>query len=147
MIDLGVLAQRCKWCNAPAPYNEGTRCQHGSPPRECRIHGSLTDLNLVARGRHAVIKCTHHGQGWVVLWATPIGDDREHGSYVVQFVMVGVGQERYKIEPQKGTCPHAVYDQLVREMRAGARPSVNRIPGIETRIAQPGKELPNDPSV
>lgn len=138
-----VLAQRCAWCDKTGPYNEGTRCAHGAPPVECRIHGLLTDLNLVARGRHAVIKCTHYGKGWVALWAEPIADDKEHGAYVVQFVVVGVGQERYRIAPQTATCPHAVYDQLVREMRAGARPSINRIPSIETRIAEPGKELPN----
>lgn len=138
-----IANRRCMWCLHHAVYTGGTGCQHGAPPVECRVHGPLTDLNLVARGRHAVIKCTHYGQGWVALWAAPIADDKDHGSYVVQFVMVGVGQERYKIEPKKGTCPHAAYDQLVREMRAGARPSASRIPGIETRIATPGKELPD----
>lgn len=138
-----VLAQPCAWCRALAPYNEGTHCAHGLPPVGCPTHGRWTDLNLVARGRRAVIKCTHYGGAWVVLFANPIADDKQFGTYTIQFAMTGVGQERYDIGPATKTCPHMVYDQLVREMRTGARPSVNRIPKIEGQITEPGKELPH----
>lgn len=141
MTEPPLLAQRCQWCRAPAPYNEGTRCYHPVPPVECRVHGKQTDLNLVARGRRAVVKCTHYGNAWVVLFADPIDDEKEHGTYTIQFAMVGAGQEVYKIPPLRGQCPHEVYDKLVREMQGGARPSANRIPDPSTRSTQPGKEL------
>jgi hypothetical protein len=133
----------CTWCQSGRIYDDGTRCQHGEPPVDCKTHGRWTDLNLVARGRRAVIKCTHYGNAWVVLFADPIGDDKEYGTYTLQFAMVGVGQERYVIRSRSHVCPHFVYDKLVAEMRAGARPSQNRVPPIEGDVAEPGKELPN----
>lgn len=135
--------RRCMWCLRHAVYTDGTGCQHGPPPRECAVHGKWTDLNLVARGRRAVIKCTHYGNAWVALYSNPIADDREHGSYTIQFAMVGVGQEQYNIEAGRVTCPHFVYDALVVDMRSGARPSANRIPDITTRIVKPGEGLGN----
>lgn len=135
--------RRCMWCDGHAVYTDGTGCQHGPPPVACTIHGGWTDLNLVSRGRRAVIKCTHHGGAWVVLYANPVGDDKEHGSYTIQFAMMGVGQEQYNIGPRLATCPHRVYDKLVEDMRGGARPSANRVPDPQTQTTDAGKELPD----
>jgi hypothetical protein len=132
---------KCHWCLQPGTYRN---CQHGEPPRDCPIHGRWTDLSLVARGRHAIIKCVHYGNAWVALWACPIADDKEYGTYKVQFAMVGVGQELYTIPPLQGTCPHDAFDRLVDSMLAGARPSANRIPDPTTRVARPGESLDVD---
>lgn len=102
----------------------------------------MTDLNLVARGKRAVIKCAHYGNAFVALYADPIGDDKEHGTYTVQFAMVGVGSEIYTIPARAGQCPHQVFDRLTVEMATGARPSHNRVPDAGTRSAEPGQELP-----
>lgn len=144
MVDAPVLAQRCHWCNSPGPYIEGSKCVHPPPPSECQFHGRWTDLNLVTRGRRAVIKCAHYGQAWVVLFADPIADDQSFGTYTLQFAMVGVGQEQYTIKSRQHLCPHFVFDKLVAEMYAGARPSANRVPPPESQIVEPGKGLPHD---
>lgn len=142
-VPLLVRPGGCHWCLRPGPYAEGTTCTHGQPPVGCAIHGALTDLNLVARGRRAVVKCAHHGSAFVALYADPIGDDKERGSYTVHFAMSGVGSEVYQIPAQRHQCPHEVFDRLVGEMRAGIRPSQNRVPNPATRVAPPGQELPH----
>lgn len=135
---------KCTWCHKPGAYKDGTGCVHGQPPVDCKEHGRLTDLNLVARGRRAVVKCAHYGNACVVLYADPIGDDKEHGSYTVVFIIQrgdGVGGERYTIPPQSHQCPHEIFDTLVREMRGGVRPHPSRVPDPSTRTAKPGEEL------
>lgn len=138
-----VLARRCLWCDRLGPYNEGSLCRHPPPNNECSVHGRWTDINLVTRGRRAVVKCAHYGQAWVVLFADPIADDKDRGTYTLQFAMVGVGQEQYTIEAKKLLCPHHIFDKLVAEMREGARPSANRVPPPESQVVDPGKELPH----
>lgn len=137
------MSAACTWCARRRVYDDGTRCAHGPPPVDCLVHGGLTDLNLVARGRRAVVKCTHYGNAWVVMYADPIADDKEHGSYTLVFTMLGVGHEQYGVLALGGTCPHYAYDQLVAEMRSGARPNASRIPDPGQARTQPGKELPN----
>lgn len=129
---------KCSWCWAPGAYRN---CVHGLPPVDCPTHGRWTDLNLVARGRRAAVKCIHLGTAFVVLWVNPISDNKSHGSYLVQFAMLGVGSELYTIEPMTMTCPHSVFDKLVGEMREGKRPSVNRVPSPDTKTTQPGEDF------
>lgn len=100
----------------------------------CAVHSRYTDINLVARGRRAVVKCAHYGTATVVLYADPSADDDMWGTYTLQFAMQGVGQELYLIPPRQGVCPHAAFDSLVRDMRDGARPSRERVNG-----PQPGE--------
>lgn len=141
MSRLFLPTDRCKWCHRPGAYKDGTGCTHPVPPIECPVHGRYTDINLVSRGRPAVVKCTHHGNAYVVLYADPIADAKEWGTYSIVFHVVGVGTEQYTIEPKSLQCPHKVFDTLVLEMRAGARPHPNRVGDPSTRIAKPGEEL------
>lgn len=134
-------SDRCLWCSRPGIYKDGTQCKHGTPPKMCKMHGRWTDLNLVARGRRAVVKCTHYGNAFVVLFADPIADDKAFGTYSIQFGMLGVGSELYTVPPQQYECPHYVYDSLVKDMRKGARPSINRIPDPVKRRTTPGQGL------
>lgn len=141
MSRLFLPTDKCTWCHRPGAYKDGTGCVHSLPPVDCKEHGKLTDINLVARGRRAVVKCTHYDNAYVVLYADPIGDDKEYGSYTIAFSMRGVGSEVYTILPHMGECPHKIYDMLVSEMRAGARPHPSRVGDPSTRIAKPGEEL------
>jgi len=135
---------RCKWCDRPGSYQAGTKCSHAAgveSVQACSVHRRWADINLVTRGRRAVVKCRHLGNAAVVLWADPIADDAEVGTYTVQFAAIGHGQEMYTIPPHKGTCPHFIFDRLVADMLAGARPSPNRVPPPESKIAKPGESL------
>lgn len=131
---------KCNWCGAPGAYMSGTRCMH-DPPVTCPVHGKWTDINLVARGRRAVVKCSHYGEGGVVLYADPIRDADMYGSYSLQFYWPGLGSEMYTIPPQRAICPHESFDALVRDMRAGARPSPNRVPQPQNQTTTPGESL------
>lgn len=107
------------------------------------MHGRWTDLNLVVRGKRAVIKCTHVGNVFVVLYADPISDLADVGSYTVQFGEVGRGSEVYTIPHHRYQCPHEVYDKLVAGMQLGQRPDANRVPQPQDQTTTPGTELPN----
>lgn len=142
-VGAAVSGAVCTWCARGSIYADGTGCAHGAPPADCLIHGGATDLNLVARGRRAVIKCTHYANSWVVMYADPIGDDKDWSSYTIVFTVLGVGHEQYQVGAQRQTCPHYVYDSLVEDMRNGARPHPSRVPDPGQTRTTPGKELPS----
>lgn len=112
-----------------------------APIHECTVHARWTDLNLIARGRRAAIKCVHYGEGAVVLWADPSDDVSMWFTYTLQFYWPGIGQELYTVPPQHGVCPHESFDELVKDMLGGARPHPNRVPPAESRKAKPGESL------
>jgi hypothetical protein len=138
MSRLLLPTDKCTWCWAPGAYRN---CVHGRAPYECPEHGRWTDLNLVTRGKRAVVKCAHYGSACVVLYADPIADLAEIGSYTVQFAQLGVGQEVYTLPPRQHVCPHDVFDRLVGEMRKGVRPSQNRVPSPQLDTTKPGEAL------